>query len=195
MMERTLVVVKPDGVQRGLIGRVIARFEHAGFKIVALKMLRPTKDLASRNYPDSDEWYRKVGERSISTFKGMGTDPRIKFGTDDPIAVGKTIKGWLVRFLSSGNVVAMVLEGNNAATHARKLVGETDPVKAISGSIRADFSIDDVILGNTMSRPMVNIVHASGNAKEAADEIKIWFDEKEMLAYKRNSEEIFYKQW
>ena len=160
-MERTLVVVKPDGVQRGLIGRVISRFEYAGFKIVALKMLRPSRDLASRNYPDSDQWYKKVGERSISTFKSMGTDPRIKFGTDDPVAVGKIIKGWLVRFLASGNVVAMVLEGNNAAVHARKVVGETDPVRAISGSIRADFSIDDVILGNTMSRPMVNIVHAS----------------------------------
>ena len=194
-MERTLVVVKPDGVQRGLVGRVISRFEHAGFKIVALKMLKPSKDLASRNYPDSDEWYRKVGERSISAFKDMGADPRTKFGTDDPVAVGKIIKGWLARFLASGNVVAMVLEANNAAAQARKVVGETDPVKAVSGSIRADFSIDDMILGNTMSRPMVNIVHASGNAQEAVEEIKVWFEEKEILAYKRDNEEIFYKQW
>ncbi len=194
-MERTLVLIKPDGVQRGLIGEAIGRFERAGFKIVALKMLKPSKELASRNYPDSEEWYRKVGERSTETFKSMGTDVKAKFGTDDPIAIGRIVKGWIVRFLSSSKVVAMVLEANNAAAHARKIVGETNPIKAIAGSIRADFSIDDVINGNALNRPVLNVVHASGSAQEAADEIKLWFTEKEMLAYERDDEQVFYKSW
>ncbi len=194
-MERTLVLVKPDGVRRGLIGHVISRFEHAGFKIVALKMLKPTKELASRNYPDDDGWYRKVGERSINTFKSIGVDINKKFGTDNPIEIGRIIKSWLVRFLASDNVVAMVLEGNKAAAHARKIVGETDPIKAVAGSIRADLSLDDVILGNTMNRPMVNIVHASGNAEEAVQEIAVWFTDKEMQNYSRFSADVFYKEW
>ncbi len=194
-MERTLVLIKPDGVQRGLVGEAIGRFERAGFKIVALKMLKPSKELASRNYPDSEEWYRKVGERSTETFKSMGTDVKAKFGTDDPIAIGRIVKGWIVRFLSSSKVVAMVLEANNAAAHARKIVGETNPIKAIAGSIRADFSIDDVINGNALNRPVLNVVHASGSAQEAADEIKLWFTEKEMLAYERDDEQVFYKSW
>lgn len=194
-MERTLVLVKPDGVQRSLIGEVIGRFERAGFKIVALKMLKPSKDLASRNYPDSDDWYRKVGERSINTFKSVGVDIVKKFGTNEPVQIGRMIKEWLVRFLSSDRVVAMVLEANKAALNARKLVGETDPIKALAGSIRADFSIDDVINGNTLNRPMVNIVHASGNAEEAAEEIKVWFSDKEMLNYRRDSADVFYKEW
>ena len=194
-MERTLVLIKPDGVQRGLIGEAIGRFECAGFKIVALKMLKPSRELASRNYPDSEEWYRKVGERSTETFKSMGTDVKAKFGTDDPIAIGRIVKGWIVRFLSSSKVVAMVLEANNAAAHARKIVGETNPIKAIAGSIRADFSIDDVINGNALNRPVLNVVHASGSAQEAADEIKLWFTEKEMLAYERDDEQVFYKSW
>lgn len=194
-MERTLVVVKPDGVQRGLVGAVIDRLERAGFKIVALKMLKPSRELASKNYPSTDEWYKKVGDRSISTFKSMGVDIMKKFGTDDPILIGKTIKGWLIRFLSSGNVVAMVVEGNKAAAHVRKLVGETDPIKAAPGTIRGDFSIDDVVLGNNLNRPMVNVVHASGNTEEAMQEIKIWFTDKEIMEYSVEGDKAYYREW
>jgi len=194
-MERTLVVVKPDGVERGLTGKVISRFEHMGFKVVALKMLKPSRELATRNYPNSDEWYKRTGERSINTFKSSGMDVMKKFGTEDPIQIGKIIKGWLVRFLASDNVVAMVLEGNKAAVHVRKMVGETDPIKAAPGSIRGDFSVDDVINGNGLNRPMVNVVHASGNAEEALQEIPLWFTEKEILSYKRDNEGVFYNEW
>lgn len=194
-MERTLVLVKPDGVQRGLIGQVIKRFEDSGMKVVALKMIKPTKELASKNYPDSEEWYRRVGERSIDTFTKMGMDIKKKFGTTEPIVIGKTIKSWLVNFLSSSEVVAMVMEGNRAADNGRRLVGETDPLKAMPGSIRGDFSIDNIINGNTLSRPAVNVVHASGSADEAAQEIPVWFTKSEIFEYKRDNEGVFYKQW
>ncbi len=194
-MERTLAVVKPDGVRRGLIGEIIRRFEKAGLKIVALKMLKPTEELAANNYPDTDEWFKKVGERSSKTFASIGMDIKKKFGTDDPILIGKTIKGWLVRFLSSGNVVAMVLEGNRAADNVRRLVGETDPLMAQAGTIRGDLSIDNVVLGNSSNRPMVNVVHASGNAEEAKQEIKTWFNDSEILEYNRANEDEFYRAW
>lgn len=194
-MERTLVLVKPDGVQRKLVGEVIRRFEMSGLKIVGLKMVRPSKTLASQNYPDTKEWYEKVGTRSISTFKEMGVDIKSKFGTDNAEEIGKQIKGWLVRFLASDRVIAMVLEGNRAVDHVRRIVGETDPLKAAAGTIRGDLSIDNVIHGNSVNRPMVNVVHASGNLAEAATEINVWFKQSEIFEYRRDSDDVFYRVW
>jgi len=194
-MERTFVMIKPDGVQRGLVGEVIRRFERAGLKIVALKMVWPSEELIEKNYPSTEEWFRKVGERSIKTFKENNMDIKEKFGTEDPIEIGKTIKKWIVRFMTSSPVVAMVIEGNKAVEHVRRLVGETDPLKAVPGSIRGDFSMDNVTLGNTMERPAVNIVHASGSVEEAEREIRLWFKEDEIFKYKRVDEEVFFKKW
>lgn len=194
-MERSLVLIKPDGVQRGLIGAVISRIEHSGLKIVALKMLKPTKELVAKNYPDSDAWYSKVGNRTINTFREANMDLKAKFGTDEPIAIGKTIKGWIIKFMTSGNVVAMVVEGNKAVDNMRKLAGETIPVKATAGTIRGDLSIDDVVRGNALNRPILNVVHASDSLEDAKKEIENWFAEKEIYNYKIHSDETFYKQW
>ncbi len=194
-LERTLVVVKPDGVKRRLIGKIIQRLEEAGLKLVALKMFTPSVDLVKSNYPESDEWFKKAGDRSINTFKEMGVNIEQKFGTDNPIEVGKIIKKWIVRFMTSGNVVAMVWEGNRAADNVRRLIGETDPLKAQPGTIRGDFSVDNVILGNSSNRPMANVVHASGNREEALTEIPLWFKSEEILRYTREGEDAFYKQW
>ncbi len=194
-MERTLAVVKTDGVQRHLIGQVISRFEQSGFKVVGLKMLKPPKDLVLKNYPDTKEWYEKVGGRSISTFKEMGVDVKSKFGTENPEAIGKKVKEWIVRFMTSGKVVAIVLEGNRAAENVRRIVGETNPIKAMAGTIRGDFSIDDTQLGNSKNRPIVNVVHASGSAEEAKTEIPLWFKPEEIFEYKRDNEGVFYEVW
>jgi len=194
-MERTLVLVKPDGVARGLIGEVIKRFELSGLKIVGMKMVRATEDLASRHYPSSDEWFRKAGQRSIETFKAQSIDINKRFGTTDPISIGRIIKSWLVKFITSGEVVAMVLEGNRAIDNVRRLIGETDPLKALPGTIRGDFSIDNVILGNSLSRPMVNVVHASGDKKEAENEIGTWFEKSELYDYNTGADDVFYKEW
>ena len=194
-MERTLAVIKTDGVQRKLVGEVIRRFEMSGLKIAGIKLLKPSKELVAQNYPDSDEWYRRVGERSINTFKEMGVSIKGKFGTEDPIAIGKAIKGWIIRFMTSGKVVAMVLEGNRAVDNVRRIVGETDPIKAMPGTIRGDFSIDTVAFGNANNRPITNVVHASGSTEEAKKEIALWFKESEIFEYKTDSDEVFCKEW
>lgn len=189
--ERTFVMIKPDGVRRGLIGECMKRFERCGLKIVALKMVKPTPQQIEKHYPDKEEWFRKVGERTIKSFGNLEE----KFGTDDPIKIGKIIKKWIVRFLSSGPVVVMVIEGNKAIDHVRRICGETNPLKAGPGSIRGDFSIDSVELGNTTNRPIVNVIHASGDAKEAENEINLWFKPEEILEYKKCDEDVFYKKW
>ena len=194
-MEKTFVMIKPDGVQRSLIGECIRRFEKAGLKIVALKMLKPTKELVEKHYPSDEGWLKTVGERSIKTFTEQNIDIKKKFGTTNSLAIGKVIKSWLVNFISSGPVVVMIIEGNKAIDNVRRICGETDPMKALPGSIRGDFSIDNVILGNSLERPIVNVIHASGNTKEAENEISLWFKTQEICEYKRIDEEIFYKKW
>ncbi len=194
-MERTFVLVKTDGVKRKLVGEVISRLERSGLKLVALKLIKPSIEMVAKNYPDTDEWYRKVGERSTNTFKAMGMDPKQKFGTADPIQIGKQVKSWILRFMTSGKVIAMVWEGNRAVDHVRRLMGETDPIKATAGTIRGDFSIDDVALGNFTNRPIVNVIHGSGSVDEAKKEISIWFSEKEIFSYRRDTENIFYEEW
>lgn len=194
-MDRTFVVVKPDGVKRGLIGECVGRLEKAGLKLVAMKMVQPTAELVIKHYPSSDVWFRKVGDRSIKTFKENSMDVKAKFGTEDAIEIGKIIKSWIVKFWTSGPVVAMIWEGNRAIDQVRRLVGETDPILAMPGSIRGDFSIDNVINGNRLGRPIANVIHASGDAGEAKNEIALWFTDKEVMDYKRYDEEAFYKQW
>lgn len=194
-MERTFLMVKPDGVQRRLVGEVIKRIEAAGLKIVALKMIHPSKELIEKSYPDSDEWFKQAGERSIRTHIENNMDIKDTFGTKDAIEIGKKIKEWIVRFMTSSPVVAMVAEGNRAVDNVRRLVGETDPSKALPGTIRGDTSIDNIILGNLSKRPAVNVVHSAGDLEEAENAIKLWFKDEEICEYKMVDEEIFYKKW
>lgn len=194
-MERTLVLIKPDGVGRGLTGEVVTRFERAGFRIAGMKMVTPSRAQVELFYPTNDVWFVRVGERSAKTFRESGMSVEEKFGTADAAKIGRMIKDWIVRFMTSGSVVAMVLEGDRAVENARRLVGETIPIKALPGTIRGDFSIDSVILGNSTNRPMVNVVHASESVDEAKREIGVWFKEAELFEYRRETEDIFYRVW
>jgi len=175
--ERTLCIIKPDGVQRGLIGEIIHRFEKAGLKIVAIKMLVPTKKQAEAHYSVSDEaLLLRIGNNTISGFDSVeGLTVEEAFGTNDPRELGKGLVEALVKFLCSGPVVCMVLEGVQAVAMTRKLIGNTMPVNATVGTIRGDFSIDSSIIANVQGRAIHNLLHASGNAAEAEHEIKLWF--------------------
>ncbi len=186
--ERTLVVIKPDGVQRGLVGEILARFERAGLKVVALKMLRAPRQLLERHYPDDDEFLRTVGGKTKEAFEAYGLDVRERMGTDDPREVGAQIRGWLVDFMASGPVVAAVVEGVHAVSAVRKLVGKTLPVFAEPGTIRGDFSTDSPTLANLECRPVRNLVHASGTVEEAEFEVRLWFEEEEIHTYRRADE-------
>ena len=192
MKERTFVMIKPDGVKRGLIGEIITRFERVGLKIIGLKMFKFSKELAENFYPSREDWYKAVGEKTLSTYKEIGKDPKKDFGTEDPVEIGKTIKKWLVNFISSSPVVAMVLEGNRAIEIGRKLVGHTLPYKAAPGTIRGDFSVESPELANAMKRNIINLVHASDNPADAEREISLVFKDEELYEYETLVEKIFY---
>lgn len=192
MIERTFVMLKPDAVQRGMAGNIIARFEHAGLKIVALKLVHASKETAQKHYPNSDEWFRAVGQKTLKAYAEYGLDPKKDLRTDKDIEIGKIVKTWLVDFITSSPVVVMVMEGNHAIDNVRRLVGNTLPILAAPGTIRGDFSIDSPDMANKKMRPIRNLVHASGNKEEAANEISLWFRKDEIHGYKRAEEEIMF---
>jgi nucleoside-diphosphate kinase len=192
LKERTVVVIKPDGVKRGLIGQIIARFEKAGLKIVALKLVQPTKEHYELHYPSTKEWFRKVGEKTLGTYKKYGLNPKKELGTTDKVKIGQLVKKWTVDFMATGPVVAMIVQGPHAIDNVRMIVGPTLPVFAPPGTIRGDFSGDSPALANSAKRPVKNLIHASGDAKDAEKEIKLWFAPEEIHEYKRVEEEIMF---
>jgi nucleoside-diphosphate kinase len=175
MNEQTLVIIKPDGVRRGLAGRIIAQFEDVGLEIVELELRHATPGLIERHYPDDEGWLGTVGGKTLADYERLGLRPEEDFGTADPVAIGRVIKGWLVDYLTEGPVVAMVLRGNEAVGLVRKLCGNTIPTMAEPASIRGRFSADSAKAANEQKRPIHNLVHASGSPDEAEYEIGLWF--------------------
>ncbi len=190
--ERTVVLVKPDGVKRGLVGEILQRFEKRGLKLVALKMVWPTREHSAGHYPGTEIWLRTLGEKTLEAFKLYGMDVVDKMGTADPMEIGKMVEGWNVDYLASGPVVAMIVEGMHAIPTVRKLVGHTFPIKADPGTIRGDFSVDSNTAANLEKRAARNLVHASGDASEAAHEIEHWFAPEEIHDYKRSDEDVMF---
>jgi len=183
--ERTLVFLKPDGVQRGLVGEVIRRFERAGLRIAGLKMVRASRALLDRHYPSDEGFLRTIGGKTREAFEAAGLDVLRETGTDDPVAIGRQVRQWLIEFVLSAPVVAFVLEGTHAVAVTRKLVGDTLPFRAAPGTIRGDFSADSPTVANLQKRPVRNLVHASGTAEEAAAEISLWFSPEDLYDYER----------
>lgn len=190
--EKTVVLIKPDGVKRGLIGEVIKRFESRGLKVIALKMIVASKEHAHNHYPNSEEWLRGMGEKTLETYKQYGKDALKEVGSDDALEIGKMVAEWNVKFLTSGPMVAMVVQGIHAVDMVRKIVGKTIPAVAEMGTIRGDFSVDSPTLANAGKRAIHNIVHASGDQAEAEHELKHWFDDKEINEYTRAEEDIMF---
>lgn len=189
--ERTLVVLKPDTIQRGLMGEIISRFEKKGLKIVALKMVWPTEKMARDHYFWSDEEKEATGNRSIEAHKAQG----LKI-TKSAKEYAEEVQGRLYSYLQSGPVLAMVVEGAHAIEHVRKTVGHGNPLSADVGSIRADLTIDSYVVADDVDRAARNLVHASGNLSEAEREIKVWFKEDEIVDYDLAIEKILYdKGW
>ncbi len=192
--EKTLVIVKPDGVKRGLTGEIIRRIEQRGLKIIALKMVWPTREQMDAHYPKSIDWITNLGrntERSYEEYK-IKTTLKEDYGTEDLFEIGKMVREWLIEFMISGPLVQMVVSGLHAIPMVRKIVGPTIPSLAEMGTIRGDFSVDSPALANTQKRAVHNLVHASGNAEEAENEIKLWFSVEEIHGYKRAEEDIMF---
>lgn len=186
--ERTLVFVKPDGVQRGLVGEIIARFERCGLKIVGMKMIWPSKEFLDRHYPKDEAFLTTLGSKTKEAFETYGMNLEATMGTEDLLEVGRRVRGWLLDYVSSAPVVAFVLEGSHAVSVVRKIVGHTLPVFAQPGTIRGDFAIDSPTVANLEQRAIHNLVHASGTVEEAQAEIALWFSPEELFSYPRAGE-------
>ncbi len=192
--ERTFCMIKPDGVMRGLIGEITHRIEKAGLKVVALKMLTPSDELVRAHYPSSDEaWVDRLGKKGVASFEHLKhLNPAEVLGTDNTLTLGKEVLESLIKYMQSGPVVAMVVEGLQAVDMVRKLAGNTLPYKAEVGTIRGDFSVDSPVIANTEKRAIHNLFHASETKDEAAKEIKLWFGDEQIHDYDLGNEGIMY---
>jgi len=179
-IERTFVMVKPDGVQRGLVGEVISRMERRGLKVIALKMVKPSLEHLNDHYPKDEKWIARLGDKGFNTFKEYGINPIDIMGTENSLEAGKQVREWLVNYMTEAPVVPMILEGIHAIDMARKIVGVTLPSKAEIGTIRGDYSVDSPAAANFSKRAIRNLVHASENKEEAEMEISHWFSEEEI---------------
>lgn len=182
-IERTLVLVKPDGVQRGLIGVVISRLEARGLKVIGLKMIKPSLEHINEHYPKDEAWIERLGHKGFTVFEEYGINPKDYMGTDSKKEAGKMVRDWLVNYLTEAPVVAMIVEGVHAIDMVRKIAGNTLPSKAEIGTIRGDYSVDSPAAANLEGRAIKNIMHASENKEEAEHEIAHWFAQEEIFEY------------
>lgn len=185
--ERTFVIVKPDGVQRSLIGEIIKRIERTGLKMVALKMAVPTEDQCWVHYNKDDVWFESKGSKILENRQKSGM-PIEK----SAIEYGKDIIKALVKFMTCGPVVMMIWEGNEAVGVVKKLVGSTEPATSDVGTIRGDLTLDSYNLAGTDDRAVRNLVHCTDNPAESQREIDIWFKKEEIISYRLLAEEILY---
>ncbi len=166
MKERTLVLLKPDAVSRHLVGKIISRFEEAGLKIIAMKMVWADEEFARQHYgPELDERYKEVEEK-----------------------FGRNVRTELVEYLKQGPIVAIVLEGIDAINVVRKIVGSTYPNESPAGTIRGDFAHISKAYANSNDVMVKNLVHASDTPENAKKEISLWFSEKELHNHKTVSD-------
>ena len=192
--EQTVVLVKPDGVQRGLIGEILTRFERMGLKIVALKLVSVPKEMAQKHYPESrTALLEGIGKKTLDTYAKYGRDPKEELGTMDPLELGRMVNRWNIDLITSGPVVAILLEGLHAVDNVRMAVGNTLPTFAQPGTIRGDYSVDSPALANAKKRAVRNLVHASGNAEEAKDETELCSHKADIHdTYARSDEQVMF---
>ena len=186
--ERTFVLIKPDGLQRTLVGEILRRYERLGLKLVGLKFLVPTKEHIEKHYTLHPGWKKAVGEKSIESYIKKGKKPP----SDNPLVVGEQVIERLKRYLSSGPSIAMVWQGAHAVELVRKITGGTEPLTSDVGTIRGDFTIDSYEVSDIDGRSIRNLIHASGNTHDAQKEIALWFKEEELINYRLVQEEILY---
>ncbi|TSC67228.1 MAG: nucleoside-diphosphate kinase [Parcubacteria group bacterium Gr01-1014_72] len=186
--EQTLVIIKPDGIQRTLVGEIIGRYERLGLKLVGLKMLLPSAVQIEEHYLLDPNWKRLVGEKAIESYLKKGEKPP----SADPIVVGGQVIMRLKKYFTSGPVVASVWQGAHAVEIVRKITGGTEPRSSDVGTIRGDFVLDSYSMADTDDRAIRNLIHASGSVAEAEAEIKHWFSKDELVKYRLVQEQILY---
>lgn len=189
MTERSLVLVKPDGVMRGLTGEIISRFERTGLKIIGAKMVQATPEIAGEHYANDEAWLLDVGNKATEAAKKRGEEM-----SETPMEIGNRVRNQLMDYIAMSPVIALCLEGHNAVSKIRTLVGATNPQDSAPGTIRGDFSIDSFVMADKSNRPIQNLIHASGAVDEAEREIKIWFKDEELFTWERADEGLIYRK-
>ncbi len=185
--ERTLIAIKPESIQRHLIGEFISKFERRGLKMVAAKLIVPTKEQVATHYPDDNAWYIPTGTKTLESYKAKGIDPGM-----GPIELAKIVRKRLIDHFTDRPLFLMIWEGPHAAALGRKTAGSTNPLAADIGSIRGDYSMESYDLADNIERAVHTLIHASGNAEEAETEIKLWFKPEEIFDYELVTESVFY---
>lgn len=186
--ERTLVIIKPDGIQRSLIGEIIGRYERIGLKLVGMKMMVPTEELIEKHYTLDPSWRTVTGEKTIKGYHDKGLTPPV----NDPLEVTRRLLLRLKTYMTCGPIIAMVWQGAHAVEIIRKLTGSTEPLKSDVGTIRGDFVLDSYQMSDIDNRAIRNLIHASGSVKEACDEVEHWFRPEELIEYTLMQERIIY---
>lgn len=186
--EKTFLMVKPDGVKRGLIGEVLKRIERADLKIIALSMFQPTYEQIDNHYPKDEKWINRLGEKTKKTYEKYGFDLLEEMGIEDTLKIGKEVRKWLINYMLSAPLVKAVIQGSHSVDLVRKMAGDTMPALAEMGTIRGDFSADSAAAANRDKRAVHNIIHASETPEEAKHEIEHWFGVDEVCSYKRIEE-------
>lgn len=186
--EKTLVILKPDAIQRSLIGEIIGRYERIGLKLIGLKLMVPTEEMVEQHYTLDPEWRRVTGEKTIKGYLDKGLTPP----TSDPLEVTTRLLLRLKKYMTAGPVIALVWQGAHAVEIVRKLTGGTEPLKSPVGTIRGDYVLDSYQMSDIDQRSIRNLIHASGSEKEAEDEISHWFKPEELFDYKLVQEQIIY---
>lgn len=185
--ERSLVLLKTDAVQRSLVGEIIKRFEQTGLKISALKMIEATEAQLLDHYAKDDVWYQRKGEGIVKELKEQG-----KKIEKDPIEYGKDIIRTVVKYMQASPIVAIIFEGNKAVSIVTKIVGSTEPSTSDVGTIRGDYTVDSFGHATYENRAVRNLIHQSESPEEAEREIKIWFNDSEIMLYTTAQERIMY---
>lgn len=187
--ERTLIAIKPESIQRHLVGEFITKFEKRGLKLVAAKLIAPTEEQIGAHYPDDDAWYIPTGTKTLEGYKARGIDPG-----KTPRELAQRIRQRLLDHFVGRPLFLMVWEGPHAVALGRKTAGSTNPLVADIGSIRGDYSFESYEFADEIDRAVHTLVHASGAVDEAEKEINLWFKPEEILDYDLVLETVFYSQ-
>lgn len=187
--ERTLILVKPDVIQRQIVGEILSRFERKGFKIVGMKMVNASKEQIQDHYTDEESYLIETGEKAKKGAIARGED----VSNWNSLEKGKIIRKNNVVYLTCGPIIAMVLEGHGVVSGVRKVLGSTSPADGDVGTIRDDYSFDTYALADYVSRATRTMLHASDSPENAEREVKIWFKENELCNnYETVAEKIFF---
>ncbi|MBI3573809.1 nucleoside-diphosphate kinase [Candidatus Kaiserbacteria bacterium] len=185
--QRTLVLLKPDAIQRSLVGEILKRIERTGLKFVAFKFLLANEDELVRHYNKDEKWFLEKGGRVVADRKlhGLAVEK-------SALEYGKEIIDLIVAFMTAGPILAFVVEGNESVAVVKKIVGATEPKSSDVGTIRGDYTVDSYDHSSVQNRAVRNLLHCSESPEEAVREIAVWFKPEEILEYRLFEEQILY---